>query len=142
MKVGLDSSFIIHLLRHGSPQHRATLECYQKLKDDGATFVVCDHALLESFSVMSRSPAPTGLPAGEAERVLREGCGHMEIAPIRPGLGWDTIRHTLSRGYWGGRVYDAVIALAVYEAGARLLLTWNVRHFLTVAPVGLEVREP
>ncbi|HEY4362113.1 MAG TPA: PIN domain-containing protein [Bryobacteraceae bacterium] len=142
MKVGLDSSFIIHLLRSGTPQHQATWGCYQKLREAGATFVVSDHALLESFSVMSRSPAPTGLPPIEAEQVLREGCAGMEIAPTRTGLAWDTIRQTLSRGHWGGRVYDAVIALAVYEAGARLLLTWNVRHFHSVAPVGLEVREP
>jgi predicted nucleic acid-binding protein len=142
MKVGLDSSFIINLLRTGTAQHRATWECYQKLREDGATFVVSDHALLESFSVMSRAPAPTGLPPIEAERVLREGCGEMEIAPTRTGIAWDTIRHTLSRGHWGGRIYDAVIALAIYEAGARLLLTWNVRHFYSVAPVGLEVREP
>ena len=61
---------------------------------------------------------------------------------MRPGLPWETIRHTLDRGCSGGRVYDAVIALATYEAGARLRQTWNVRHFLTVAPVGLEIRQP
>lgn len=58
------------------------------------------------------------------------------------GLAWDTIHHTLRRGFAGARVYDAVIALAAYEAGARLLLTWNVRHFISVALVGLEIRQP
>jgi predicted nucleic acid-binding protein len=142
MKVALDSSFVITLLRRGTPRHEKTWACYQKYREEGATFMVSDHVLLESFSVMSRSPAPAGLRPAEAERVLREGCGAMEIAPTRPGLAWDTIRHTLSRGYWGGRIYDAVIAMAVYEAGARVLLTWNARHFHAVAPVGLEVREP
>ena len=55
---------------------------------------------------------------------------------------WTAIRHTLSCGFWGGRIYDAAIALATFEAGARLLLTWNVKHFHAVAPFGLEVREP
>ncbi len=49
----------------------------------------------------------------------------------------------LSRlGLGGGRVYDAAIAQCVAEAGATLLLTWNTKHFLPIAPAGLDVREP
>lgn len=92
---------------------------------------------------MSRAPFPEGgLSPADVEQVLRNHFGKTQIAAIRPGLAWDTIRHTLAHGYWGGRVYDAAIALATYEAGARVLLTWNARHFHSVAPVGLEVREP
>ena len=74
--------------------------------------------------------------------MLYESFGKATIAPLRPGSGWDIIRFTLSHGFWGGRVYDTAIALATFEAGARLLLTWNVKHFHAVAPFGLEVREP
>jgi predicted nucleic acid-binding protein len=49
----------------------------------------------------------------------------------------------LSRiGLGGGRVYDAVIAQCVLEAGATVLLTWNMKHFLPIAPAGLDVMEP
>ena len=41
----------------------------------------------------------------------------------------------------GGRVYDAVIAFCVAEAGANVLLSWNVKHFAPIAPDTLEVRE-
>lgn len=108
----------------------------------GSEFLITDHALFEAFSVLSRAPAPLGVDAETAHRLLRENFGAMQIAPIRSGLAWDTIHHTLARGFRGGRVYDAAIALATYEAGARVLLTWNVRHFHAVAPAGLEVREP
>lgn len=49
----------------------------------------------------------------------------------------DAIRQTLDRHHYGGRVYDAVIALSVYEPGARLLLTWDTRRFPSIAPGGL-----
>ena len=141
MKVGLDSSFIIDLLARGTPRHAATLASFKHLRDR-SEFVLCDHAILESFAVLSRSPKPVGMPAAEAERLLLDNFPNVAIAPLQPGAAWKAIRHTLALGFWGGRVYDAAIALATYEAGARLLITWNVKHFFSIAPVGLEVREP
>jgi predicted nucleic acid-binding protein len=142
LKVGLDSSVIIQLLAKRSSHHSRSMAACDSLVTSGAEFVLTDHALLESFSVLSRSPAPIGVAPMDAERILYEGFGKATIAPLRPGSAWDTIRSTLSHGFWGGRVYDAAIALATFEAGARLLLTWNVKHLHSVAPFGLEVREP
>jgi predicted nucleic acid-binding protein len=142
LRVGLDSDVIIELVSEAGIRHEATLASYEALVASGTEFVVTDHALLEAFSVLSRSPAPVGVAPKEAERMLRETLGGHIIAPIRAGLAWETIRHTLDRGFAGGRVYDAVIALATYEAGAQLLITWNVKHFLTIAPAGLEIRHP
>ena len=142
MRVGLDSNVLIALVSEAGARHEASLIAFQALAADRAEFVLTDHALLEAFSVLSRSPAPVGVKPEHAARLLRESFGGIAIAPIRPGLAWDSIALTLDRGYAGGRVYDTAIALATYEAGARLLLTWNVRHFRTVAPVGLEIREP
>ena len=142
MKVGLDTNILVELLTRNSVRHVSTRACYERHRKAGVEFVVTGHALLEAFSVLSRSPKPVGVPPLEAERLLREGFGNATIAPFGSGLAWDAIRHTLSQGYWGGRVYDAAIALSTYEAGARLLLTWNVRDLHAVAPVGLEVRQP
>ena len=142
MKIGLDTNILIELVVKESLRHRATWVSYEEYKRGGAQFVIADQGLLEAFSVLTRAPKPVSMPAQEAQRVLRENFGTAQIAPVHSGFAWDAIGHTLSRGHWSGRVYDAVIALGVYEAGARLLLTWNVRHLITVAPVGLEVRAP
>ena len=47
-----------------------------------------------------------------------------------------------ARSMGGGRIYDAIIALCSHQAGATVLLTWNLKHFLAVAPAGLTIREP
>jgi predicted nucleic acid-binding protein len=142
LRVGLDSNVLIELVSKAVRRRERTVQTFNSMAADGAEFVITDHALLEAFSVLSRSPVPIGVQPELAERLLKESFGTMLIAPLRPGLAWDTIRHTLAHGFWGGRVYDAAIALATFEAGARVLLTWNTRHFLSIAPAGLEVREP
>jgi predicted nucleic acid-binding protein len=142
LRIGLDSNILIELVSKASERRVPTVRAYEALAADGAEFVITDHALLEAFSVLSRSPVPLGVEPRLAERLLKESFGGALIAPIRPGLAWDTIRHTLAHGFWGGRVYDAAIALATFEAGARVFLTWNTRHFRSIAPAGLEVREP
>ena len=142
MKVALDTNVLVQLFSTGAERHAQTLSSYQEHKHGGAEFVLAENVLLEAFSVLSRSPKPVGIPPREAERLLTEHFHNAIIAPLRPGFAWEAMRHTLARGFWGGRVWDTAIAIAVYEAGARVLLTWNARHFQTVAPVGLEVREP
>ena len=142
MRVALDTSVIVELLATRSDRREATLGCYKRHRAAGDEFVVADHALIEAFSVLSRSPKLIGVPAAQAEKALREHFGASIIASLTKGYAWDVIRHTLERGHGGGRVHDAEIAMASYEAGARLLLTWNLRDFLTVAPVGLEIRVP
>jgi predicted nucleic acid-binding protein len=142
MKIALDSSVLVQYVSMGSQNHAATRSAYQRYRAEGAEFVVAEHSILEAFSVLSRSPQPIGLNPRDAEAALLRNFGDATIAPIRQGLGWESIRHTMARGHWGGRVYDTIIALAVHEAGATLLLTWNLRHFVTIAPSGLDVREP
>ena len=140
MKIGLDANFIVDLIAEDSPRHRATLACYEKHGDAGDEFILAENALLEAFAVLSG--APFGMPPREAVRTLEEHFGDTITAPIRRGLAWDTIHHVIARGFAGRRIYDAAIALATFEAGATVLLTWNVRHFITVAPTGLEIRQP
>ena len=65
---------------------------------------------------------------------------------VIPALGpegvWSAIDMLSRLGLGGGRVYDAAITQCVLEAGATVLLTWNTKHFLTIAPAGLDVMEP
>jgi predicted nucleic acid-binding protein len=142
LRAGLDSSVLVDMLYVLSDRHVRSRDAYNELIDSGVEIVLTDHAILETFSVLTRRPLPMRTAPDVAERQLLDAFANVVIAPFRPGLAWETIRHTISRGFYGGRVYDASIALATYEAGARLLLTWNVKHFLTVAPAGLEIREP
>jgi predicted nucleic acid-binding protein len=142
LKIALDSNVLVHYVSRAAKEHPVTKATYQRYRSQGAEFVVAEHSILEAFSVLTRTHRPVGIDPKDALEALGRNFGDATIAPIRKGLAWESIRHTMARGHWGGRVYDTIIALAVHDAGASVLLTWNLRHFVTIAPPGLEIREP
>ncbi len=140
---GLDTNFLVAVLCDWHEFHAATRTAYQDLRRGGARFIVAAQALLECFSVLTRMPPPYRFSPEKALRLFRENLsGSAAISGVDPQLCWLTIRELSQQGLGGGLVYDAVIARSVRQAGATVLLTWNVRDFLLVAPPGLQIREP
>jgi predicted nucleic acid-binding protein len=60
----------------------------------------------------------------------------------RTVTSWAVLNRAAERQVGGGKIHYAVIAQATARAGASVLLTWNVKDFLAVAPAGLEIRSP
>ena len=77
-----------------------------------------------------------------AAQVLTNYFADAEIAGLESNLGWFVIRSASALGIGGGRIYDAAIAAAVAEAGATVLVTWNVKHFLGCSPASLQIVQP
>jgi predicted nucleic acid-binding protein len=90
------------------------------------------HVLLESYSVVTRSPAPLRLKPQVAFELLHKTYGACRIISVSAGDIWRFLRERDERTS-GGRLYDAIIAIAAIEAGAKRLLTFNPRHFETFA---------
>jgi predicted nucleic acid-binding protein len=103
--------------------------------------VIPASVLLESFSVLTR--LPQRLSPDDA-RSLLEGSfvKTAEIAVLTSDAAWSSIEDLSSRELGGGVIYDAAIARAAFQGGASVLLTWNVKDFLRVAPPGLDIRQP
>jgi predicted nucleic acid-binding protein len=142
-RFGLDSSCIIALLCDWHVNHQTTLHCYQHFLSNGAAPVIPVHAILESFSVLTRLPAARRIAPEVASQMLKQSfAGTAILAGLNPETVWRTIDALARQGLGGGRVYDAVIAMEVAEADAPILLTWNVRDFIPIAPATLEIRQP
>jgi predicted nucleic acid-binding protein len=98
-------------------------------------------ALLESFAVLTRMPVR--LSPQDARRLLEESFFETAgIAGLAGAAAWSSIRDVSLREMGGGIIYDAVIARTAFDGGASMLLTWNTKDFLRVAPPGLEIRQP
>jgi predicted nucleic acid-binding protein len=141
VKIGLDTNVVVALLSGPHAFHERTWTCFEDLREGGAELVLPGQVLLESFAVLTRLPEPNRMLPSDAEQALRHTFSDAIITGVAKDP-WAAIHYTVSRGHYGGRVYDTAIALAAFEAGARVLLSWNVKHFLTIVPFGLEVREP
>lgn len=121
---------------------RAREEIEHRLHD-GDTLLVAAPALVETYSVLTRLPAPHRLSATDALALLE--ANFMSTGKI---LALDTrsyrslLRRAPRNGIGGGRTYDAVIAECARKIKGTTLLTFNVRHFMPFAGMGLEIVMP
>src|ERR1041385_9023421 len=86
------------------------------------------HVLIETFSVITRSPPPLRLLPHQAYRLLNENYGSCRIISMSADVTWRFLRER-DASTAGGAVYDALIAITAIEAGAQRLLTFNPKHF-------------
>ena len=142
VRIALDSSYLIPLLSDWPEHHSKTLRSYQRWNDRGAQIVLPVHAILECYSVLTRLPAPYRLPPDIARLTIQENFGKSLVAGVKAAGVWERIESLAHLGLGGGRVYDALIAWCAADAGATVLLTWNLKHFTAIAPPDLEIREP
>jgi toxin FitB len=141
-RFGLDSNCVIALLSEWHFHHRVTLSCYQHLLEGGWTPVVPIHVILESFSVLTRVPVPYRLPPEAASLAIEQTFATAIVGDLAAETAWTTLAALAQRGLGGGKIYDALIAASAAASGATVLLTWDVKHLVAIAPPSLEVREP
>jgi len=123
-------------------RHAKVLAEVERRLDDGETLVIAGHALLESFSVLTRLPAPHRLSGADARAVLEASFGEAEITALT-GAGYRALlRHATDAGITGGRAYDALIGECALRAKATSLLTLNERDFAAYQVRGLTIAVP
>ena len=142
IRFGLDTSCVLPLVAEWHEHHEPTTKSYRARISRSETPVIPVHALLECYSVLTRLPHPLRTNPEAAAEVLTKYFADVEIAGLESNLGWFLIRSASALGIGDGRIYDAAIAAAVAEAGATILVTWNVKHFLGCSPASLQVVQP
>src|SRR5437870_12775386 len=66
----LDTNCMISVVSRVHPHHAAAVDEYNRRLDRGESLVIAAHALAECYSVLTRSPAPLRVPAGQAMAML------------------------------------------------------------------------
>jgi len=129
--LGVDTSVAVPLLIQTHAAHAEVVRWW-----DGREIALSGHALAETYSVLTQLPGDLRLAPADATRLITERF----VEPFV--LGSDTARRlpdVLSRlGIAGGAVYDALVALAAAEHGARLA-TRDARAKPTYEAVGVPV---
>jgi predicted nucleic acid-binding protein len=130
--IAVDTSVVVPALSAWHERH----ESCRTVLDDRPHIV--GHALVESFSVLTRLPAPFRMRPQLASELLSANFGHPALVMTAD----DTARFVANLSQWrvvGGAVYDALIAATAAQAGA-VLLTLDARAARTYLAVGADVR--
>ncbi|MBS1847489.1 MAG: PIN domain-containing protein [Actinobacteria bacterium] len=100
--------------------------------------VIPAHALLETYSVLTRLPPPHRLDGGQVASLLRTRFPVKRILTASVALQRH-LMHTLDEAsVTGGAVYDALIALTVKDHGESLV-TCDARALSTYAKLDVDV---
>lgn len=126
----LDTSCIIAAVCNWHPDHDTTAREIQRRLSAGEELVSAGPALVESYAVLTRLPAPHRLFPADALAVIESNfITRRRVIALDNREYLQLLRAAPARGIFGGRSYDAVIAECAVKSRAATLLTLNDEHF-------------
>lgn len=141
-QTAVDTSVLVAALTAWHHQHESARDLLDEVLRSRRV-LISSRVLVETYSVLTRMPASFRLSAKDAFDLLSGTLeGRVEIVDLPAERTWQFLEGQAGRGVAGGSVYDAEIAEATAQGGARRILTFNRRHFSRVAPADLEVVVP
>ena len=127
----MDTSVAVPLLVQTHSAHVAVVDWWA-----GRELALCGHALIETFSVLTRLPGDVRLTPSDAARLLSSRfTAPLLLDPDDAARLPDVLGEL---GIAGGAVYDAIIGLAAARNSCRLA-TRDGRARITYDSVGVEV---
>ena len=127
-----DTSAAVALLDASNPAHHAVRDATR-----GHIRGLAGHALIETYSVLTRLPGDARLSPELAEKVIARAFPASVSLPPEESLS--AVSTFANTGIAGGAVYDGLIALAA-QAAATPLLTCDRRAVPTYAALKVDVR--
>jgi predicted nucleic acid-binding protein len=138
-----DTNCLIALLQSWHQHHHRTAREFDRRIARGARLVVAAHSLAEAYSVLTRLPEPFRTPPVDARSAIFTSIvGNAEVAALSVDAYLRLLQSAPDRNILGGRIYDALIVACAVEAGADVLLTFNERRFVDLAPPSLRIVVP
>lgn len=95
------------------------------------------HALVETYSVLTRLPPPHRVGRGPVSELLQRRFGASKVLTAPPALQRRLVDRMSAAGIDGGAAYDGVVALTASEHGERLL-TCDARAVRTYERLGVD----
>lgn len=111
--------------------------------DAGEQMVLAGHAVVESFSTLTRLPPPYRLSGSDARTLIEANfLDRAEVAALTAEQYRTLLERALALGVVGGQLYDLVIAECARQAGVKALLTFNARHLRRLADRTVDIVVP
>lgn len=127
--IAIDSSVIVAALLSWHESHARAADALDRALGAKEGVIIPAHALVESYSVLTRLPAPHRLSAADTHMLLRDNFGRVRLASQPAPAVFPMLAELAAASLGGGIVYDAVILDAAARAGAKSLLTLNARDY-------------
>lgn len=136
----LDTSILIAGLLSWHERHRDASDLLVELLESGERVVLPLHALAETYSVMTRLPAPHRLSPRDALQILERSLRiRANVVGLDGEEGWHCLGDLVQSSISGGTTYDGLILASARKGQATRIFTLNPSHFERLGVDGIEI---
>jgi predicted nucleic acid-binding protein len=128
----LDTSVLIAASDAADPRHQSSRSLLAAATP--ATAACAAHTLAEVYAVLSRLPGGKKVRPEIAGLLVEQIAARLTVVPLSAEDYTATLRETSRMGLSGGIVFDALLLACARKVSAERIYTWNLRHFVQVAP--------
>jgi len=123
--------------------HESALAAISTRLERGEQLLVASHALLEMYAVLTRLPAPHRLSSKDAVILIRSNfVDGVKAVSLAAADYRKLIMQAPTKGFAGGRAYDALIVECARKARVSTILTFNFGDFANLVPKNIEAVIP
>jgi predicted nucleic acid-binding protein len=135
VKVYCDTSVLVAASVSAHPHHAQSLALLKHIRARKLEGVISAHGVAEFYAVITRAPLTPPVYPSEAWRLLAENIlPHFYLAALSAEQYTSVLREAAEKGWTGGLVYDALHLAAATSNRCQRIYTFNLRHFLQLAP--------
>ena len=128
----LDSSVFVAAFWQGHPQHEPSLRIVASANRRRSCCAM--HTLAEVYATMTALPVKEVIPPDQALLFVQEVRNRCTVITLDEEEYWAAIEGAAEGGVRSGKVYDALLLACARKAKAKIIYTWNLRHFQALAP--------
>ena len=132
MKEFFDTSVLIAAFHGGHVHHLPSLKRFAAAEKRHSACGL--HSVAEVYAVMTALPVKPMIPAEQALLFVEEVRTRLTLVSLYAEEYFAAIQDVGSRGFTGGRVYDALLLACAAKSKAQAVYTWNLKHYQLLAP--------
>ena len=141
MEAFLDTSVLVATFYGGHQHHGASFQVFHR--QTKATGCTAAHCLVETYSVATGMPGKDRASPDEALLFLNDVRDRLTLVALDEGEFFKALESAATEGVVGGASYDVMIGQCALKANAKVLYTWNTKHFKRLgAEITARLREP
>lgn len=134
MKIFLDANVLVAGCLEEHEHHGRALPLLAAARSKQTDAYTSGHALLESYSAMTRIPRTPRMLAAQAMMLLQDNVvNHFTLVTLSGKEYSELLLKIVSEGILGEQTYDALHLACAEKCGAERIYTFNARHFQTLA---------
>jgi predicted nucleic acid-binding protein len=128
----LDTSVLVPIAQASHVHHVPSVTLWRAIADKKIGISV--HAMAEAYATLTAMPPPLRASPADVLKTLDKYLARITPVALTDSEYLDTIRNAASMNFVSGMIYDALHLACARKMHAKLIYTWNLKHFRAIAP--------